>query len=126
MIVTDGRLTGRVAPPGAAEIRWVCLARRGMLHSECDAVDLWELAPSATVTGRGRDGQAEAWFVVSGKGILASGREVSAGDLILRPPAVAGEILRAVTALRILMLSVLADDTARMLPARAPSLPHEN
>ena len=31
------------------EIHWRCLARRGMLHSECEALDYVRLAPGQSI-----------------------------------------------------------------------------
>lgn len=102
---------------------WICLARRGMLHSECDGVDLWALAPGEVLDGQGRDGACEAWFVVSGRGLLTGNVKVTAGDLVLRDPASWAEELVAADAMRVLVLTVLPEATARMLPGRAPELP---
>ena len=102
-----------------AEDAYTCLARRGMLHSETEAVDHLRLAAGAVLDGRGREGIAEAWFVVAGEGALASGRSVAAGSLILRP-AHTRDALTAATGLQLLILSVLPDELAGVLPPRSP------
>ncbi len=98
---------------------YTCLARRGMLYSETEGVDLLRLAPGERIDGRGREGLAEAWFVVRGEGRLDSAGPVSAGSLILRP-AGTREALTASSELRILIVAVLPDELAGTLPARTP------
>lgn len=101
---------------------YICLARRGMLHSETEAVDLLRLAPGERLDGRGREGVAEAWSVMRGEGRLASGEHVSAGSVILRP-AGSREALTASSNIRMLILAVLPDELARSLPPRSPEYP---
>lgn len=122
MIIASGEVTGSVWHADGIDVRWACLARRGMLHSECEAVDLWVLDAGAVRSGRGRDGLCEAWYVVSGSGELAPDRPVAAGDLILRPPSAAAEPLLVRTRMRLLVVTVLPDDTAARLPVRVPEI----
>lgn len=105
--------------------RWRCLARRGMLHSECEAFDYLQLAPGAVRDGRGREGIEEAWFVLSGEGELLGDRDCSfplrAGDLVLRPRGSGGWLRSsATTPLELLSLAMLPPSVTEQLPARRP------
>jgi mannose-6-phosphate isomerase-like protein (cupin superfamily) len=104
---------------------WRCLARRGMLHSECEAFDYLQLAPSAVRDGRGREGVEEAWFVLRGEGeFLHDGDRslpVRAGDLILCPCGTGGWFRSSsATSLELLTLAVLPAAVTEQLPARRP------
>jgi mannose-6-phosphate isomerase-like protein (cupin superfamily) len=107
------------------DTRWRCLARRGMLYSECEAFDYVRLAPGAVRDGRGREGNEEAWFVLSGEGEFLGGGDsslaVRKGDLVLCPSG-AGGVLRnsADSALEVLLLAVLPASVTEQLPARSP------
>jgi mannose-6-phosphate isomerase-like protein (cupin superfamily) len=107
------------------DTRWRCLARRGMLYSECEAFDYVRLAPGAVRDGRGREGNEEAWFVLSGEGEFLDGGDnslsVRTGDLVLCPEG-AGGVLRssANSALEVLLLAVLPASVTEQLPARSP------
>lgn len=105
--------------------RWRCLARRGMLHSECEAFDYLRLAPGAGRDGRGREGVEEAWFVLSGEGEFLDGADRSfllrAGDLVLRPWGTGGWLRSSsATSLELLTLAVLPAAVTEQLPARRP------
>jgi cupin domain len=108
------------------DTRWRCLARRGMLYSECEAFDYVRLAPGAVRDGRGREGNEEAWFVLSGEGEFLNGGgsslSVRAGDLVLCPDGADGGVLRssADSALEVLLLAVLPASVTGQLPARSP------
>ncbi|MGH3816028.1 MAG: cupin domain-containing protein [Pseudonocardiaceae bacterium] len=107
------------------DTRWRCLARRGMLHSECEAFDYLRLAPGAVRDGRGREGVEEAWFVLSGEGEFLDGADRSsllrAGDLVLRPGATGGWLRSSsATSLELLTFAVLPAAVTEQLPARKP------
>jgi hypothetical protein len=121
MIVADGAAGGWSIGPDGRRTRWSCLARRGMLHSECEAVDRWDLEPGATIDARGRDGVCELWFVVAGQGRLESGRAVAAGDVVLRGPATT-ETLTTISDMCLLIIAVLPRSTTQRLAARSPVL----
>ena len=127
MIVTDITDLGRAATSTGAVIRWGCLARRGMLHSECEAVDYLELSPQATVTVDGRSGTEEAWYVLEGCaefGDPTTGQlqRVAAGHLALRPASTSPIVLNASsdTPLRLLLIVVLPQAVSDRLPRRSP------
>ncbi len=121
MIVSSTRgLVGTVD-----DTRWRCLARRGMLYSECEAFDYVRLAPGGVRDGRGREGNEEAWFVLSGEGEFLTGGDsslfVRTGDLVLCPDG-AGGVLRnsADFPLEVLLLAVLPASVTEQLPVRSP------
>jgi mannose-6-phosphate isomerase-like protein (cupin superfamily) len=127
VIVTDVTDLGRAATPTGAVIQWRCLARRGMLHSECEAVDYLELSPRATVTMDGRSGAEEAWYVLDGQAEFGDPttdrlQRVAAGHLALRPAGASPMVRNASsdTPLRLLLVSVLPRAASDRLPRRSP------
>jgi hypothetical protein len=102
--------------------RWVCLARRGMLHSECEAVDGVLLPAGARLDRRGRDGVGDVWFVVSGTLRTDGGARLRPGHLLVVPPDDTATGFTAVTPARLLSLSVLPDATVAALAPRRPDL----
>jgi len=120
MIVTDTdrAVGGPLWPEGAAT--WQCLARRGMLHSECEAVDHLVLPGGATLDRRGRDGLHEVWLVLSGRASLGDGSPLTGGQAVLVRAEDTLTRLTARTRTRLLTLTLLPHNTSRRLPARAP------
>ncbi|MBW4722183.1 cupin domain-containing protein [Saccharothrix obliqua] len=119
MIVTSAAGLSRAADDHA----WRCLARRGMLHSECEAVDYLRLPPGATRDGRGRDGVDVVWFVLSGQGRFSDGNrsvELNPGDLLLSTGGSRGKLHSAAAPLELLSLTVLPTAVTERLPARVP------
>ncbi|MCG8915758.1 cupin domain-containing protein [Actinokineospora sp. PR83] len=118
-------ITTRTARPSrsADGAAWRCLARRGMLHSECEAVDHLVLAPGAERDGRGRAGVEAAWFVVRGEGRFHDAPDhwvpLRPGDLVLWRGG-AGGSLRADSELELVALAVLPAGVTDRLPARVP------
>jgi hypothetical protein len=110
---------------GNARARWQCLARRGMLHSECVSVDHLRLAPSARVGKERRDGEEKAVYVVAGDGsILGEDGEtaLSAGRLALLGASDEVSVRAGSKGLELLILTVLPSALSEVLPARAPEL----
>ncbi|WP_199440247.1 cupin domain-containing protein [Umezawaea beigongshangensis] len=121
MIVTNAGGLSRAAGDGA----WRCLARRGMLHSECEAVDYVRLAPGATRNGRGREGVEGAWFVLGGRGRFLDGEDRSVplrpGDLLLSSGGTSGAVHNdSADDLELLSFAVLPAAVTDRLPARIP------
>jgi mannose-6-phosphate isomerase-like protein (cupin superfamily) len=121
MIVTSTGGLSRAAGDGA----WRCLARRGMLHSECEAVDYVRLPPGTTRNGRGREGVEAAWFVLGGRGRFLDGEDRSLplrqGDLLLSSGGNRGSVHNDSTGeLELLALAVLPAAVTGRLPARVP------
>ena len=113
---------------GDEEIRWRSLARRGMLHSECESFDYVRLAPGTRFALRGREGIESAWFVVSGSGRLlepdsdAPTRALEPGELILLPDGKQGHLVSGDTGLELLWLAVMPRELSQSLPPRRPEL----
>lgn len=111
---------------GGEEIRWRSLARRGMLHCECESFDHVRLAPGTELALRGREGTEGAWFAVSGSGALLgpgpahAGRALRAGDLVLLPAGEEGRLLGGDAGLELLWLAVMPGEVTRCLPPRRP------
>jgi mannose-6-phosphate isomerase-like protein (cupin superfamily) len=121
VIVTNAGGLSRAADDGA----WRCLARRGMLHSECEAIDYVRLPPGATRDGRGREGVEAAWFVLNGQGrfVDGAGRSVPLrpGDLLLSSGGTHGSVHNDSTGeLELLSFAVLPAAVTGQLPARVP------
>lgn len=106
----------------AGEESWVCLARRGMLHSECEAVDLLVLAAGESLSRRGRDGIGEVWYALSGTATTGDGTPVTAGSAVVISPEDSSASLTANVETRLVTVSVLADGTVARLPRRRPDL----
>jgi len=92
VILTNASGAGLTATQSEAAVRWRGLARRGMLYSECEAIDYLELAPHAVLTMRGRSGAEEVWYVLAGH-VEFDGQEggplrAGCGDLVLRPASI--------------------------------------
>ena len=125
MIITSTSVTpGGSLLIGDRAVQWRCLARRGMLHSECEAVDHVVLPPSEVLDRRGRDGVAECWFVVDGAATTEAGDPLIAGDTVLVSPDDSAASIRARTTTRVLTVSVLADNATQQLDSRRPDLHH--
>lgn len=128
MIVTDAVGAGIAASVSQTAVRWACLARRGMLYSECEAIDYLELGEGAVVTMAGRHGIEEAWYVLDGDvefGADASpSRHVARGDLVLRPTDTAATVrnLSSERQARLLLISVTPSVVTDRLPPRRPAL----
>jgi hypothetical protein len=123
VIVTDAAVGtgGALLDAGGGVTSWVCLARRGMLHSECDAVDHLRLEPGTRLADGGRSAIGEAWFVVRGAGVLDDGRRLRERDLFVHGPGRV-PVLTALTGLELIIISVLPDAVARQLPTRTPCM----
>ncbi len=127
MIISGIAGTSRTVDSGE-EIRWRSLARRGMLHSECESFDYVRLAPGTSFELRGREGTENAWFTVSGSGKLSepgaeqAERALKVGDLVLLP---AGKEIRLTSegnGLELLWLTVLPRVVINALPERRPEI----
>ncbi|WP_158886765.1 cupin domain-containing protein [Amycolatopsis anabasis] len=120
MIVTS------IADPSRSQTgtRTRCLARRGMLYSECEAFDHLRLPPGGELGPRGREGIESAWFVLGGAGTArgASSRELRPGDLVLAPADASVTLVAGDEGLELLWLAVLPEAVTRALPARKPAV----
>lgn len=127
MIITKVTSSARILGAGSDSICWRSLARRGMLHSECESFDHVRLAPGTEFALCSRYATEQVWFVLRGTGAVSSGpedttnRPVCAGDLVLAPHGGDQVVLRAgSTGLDVLWLSVLPAAVIRALPPRKP------
>ncbi|WNG36967.1 cupin domain-containing protein [Archangium violaceum] len=108
------------------EIRWRSLARRGMLHSECESFDYVRLAPGTEFALRGREGTESAWFALAGTGQLlepnpeSKGRPIVTGDLVLLPAGSEMRLASGANGLELLWLSVMPRAISQSLPMRRP------
>ncbi|MBK0870016.1 cupin domain-containing protein [Saccharopolyspora sp. HNM0986] len=126
MIVTDSRGLVLTADERTGVIRSRCLARRGMLYSECEAVDYLLLAPGAAQDARGQSGVELAVLVLGGSGELSDTRRdrpapLRPGALVLAP-AGSGTVLRNTgeAELELLLIAVFPESVTGRLPIRKP------
>jgi mannose-6-phosphate isomerase-like protein (cupin superfamily) len=125
MIISTIDRTSRTRD-GGEEIRWRSLARRGMLHSECDSVDYVRLSPGTEFALRGREGTESAWFVLAGEGRLleqgpeSRGRPLGTGELVLLPAGAEARIVSGDGGLELLWLVVMPRSISQSLPMRRP------
>ncbi|MED7948276.1 hypothetical protein [Streptomyces sp. BE303] len=113
------------AATGSRERTWSCLARRGMLHSETETVDLWRLPPGDTLLHEPHDGVEEALFVVAGTGTATHGLDelpVTEGTLLLARHESEITVTAGPDGLRLLSTRVLPQRLSAALPPRIPQL----
>ncbi|MEV6723953.1 hypothetical protein AB0M94_23800 [Streptomyces xanthochromogenes] len=126
MIVSraQGDVTVRV---GDRSAQWQSLIRRGMLHSECEGVEYWDLRPGTRLEVRADHGVEEAVLVISGQLALFENELRSAvadaGDLLLIPHGVDGELRTGDHPATAVMVRGLPAAVASRLPRRIPELP---
>ncbi|WFE28329.1 hypothetical protein O7623_03710 [Solwaraspora sp. WMMD791] len=124
MIVVDASAQVSVIA-GVAEAGWQCLIRRGMLHSECEGVELWDLPVGGTLPVRAAHGVEEAVLVLVGAAAFVADHgtpvRAGAGQVLLLPYGAQGEI-RADGGSRLLTIRALAGEVSRALPPRIPEL----
>ncbi|MGP9022884.1 hypothetical protein ACT1U9_31335 [Streptomyces sp. BR1] len=128
MIVNASRRTAALHSGGRTPIRIRCLARRGMLHSECEAVDRVSLAPHAHYDLVGRAGTEAAWYVLGGPltahwpGAPATGTALGEGGLILARTAQDITLRAGPDGAELLCLTVTPSAITRQLPPRTPDM----
>lgn len=127
MIITNITSPARTWGTAGENIRWRSLARRGMLHSECESFDHVRLAPGTEFALYGRDGTEQVWFIVRGTGkvcdgpVEVTGHRLRTGDLVAAPHGGTQMVLRAgPTGLDALWLTVLPAAISKTLPDRKP------
>lgn len=129
MIVTNVLSLARTSGDGAEHICWRSLARRGMLHSECESFDYVQISPGTEFALRNRDATEQVWFTLRGTGQVSSGpadppgQPLQAGDLVIAPHDGDQVVLRAGSiGLDVLWLTVLPSAVVARLPARKPEI----
>ncbi|MET8975803.1 cupin domain-containing protein [Streptomyces sp. NPDC004539] len=112
-------------PTTGAEAAWSCLVRRGMLHSECEAVEHWTLPAGAVLAATPEHGVEEALLVLEGEPVLVtdSGEHVlRAGRLVLVPHGCRARLLTDRGPARLITVRALAASVSDRLPPRVPEL----
>ena len=124
IISTIGRTSS--TREGREEIRWRSLARRGMLHSECESIDYVRLSPGTGFALRGREGTESAWFILAGSGRLrergsdSRERSLGTGELVLLPDGAEVRLTSGDDGLELLWLAVMPRSISQSLPMRRP------
>ncbi|MBT2413703.1 DUF861 domain-containing protein [Streptomyces sp. ISL-12] len=126
MIVSTASAHAVTGSDGAPPVSRRCLARRGMMHSECEAVDHVLLAPGAGAEERGRSGTEELWLLLSGEVTVAEDgaapRSLRAGEVLLCPADSRPRLTAGAGAAELLQVSVLSGGRSALLPARRPEV----
>jgi hypothetical protein len=127
MIITTVTSSVRTMGAGGEGIQWRSLARRGMLHSECESFDYLRLAPHTEFALCGQYATEHVGFLLRGTGKLSSsqrnatGRPVRQGDLMIVPHCRDQIVVHAGSAgLDVLWLTVLPSAVTAKLPGRKP------
>jgi mannose-6-phosphate isomerase-like protein (cupin superfamily) len=130
MIITTVTSPARTLGAAGQSIQWRCIARRGMLHTECESIDHVRLAAGTDFALRGRYATEQVWFAVRGTGQVrndpesTTGHPLRQGDLVIAPPDSHQLVLHADSAgLELLWLTVLPSAVTRALPSRKPVIP---
>jgi hypothetical protein len=126
VIVTtiDATVANRGAGVGPSFSR--CLARRGMLHSECESFDYLQLAPATVFSPPGVEGTESVLFLLSGTATLtdpstkADYAELSSGSLICVSPSTDMILRVGPMGVELLWLELLTARTISALPRRRP------
>ena len=117
MIVTGSATTVRHL--GAGErVDWRCLARRGMVHSECESVDLVRLSAGARLPLASE--VDETVLVVRGS-VRHDSRSLGERVLLLVPAGEEGELVAEIDA-ELVLVRVWPKDVSAALPPRVPEL----
>lgn len=126
MIVTSVTSPVRTLGVGGETICWRSLARRGMLHSECESFDHVRLAPGTEFALCDRYATEQVWFMLRGTGEIsgpcyAAGHPLHIGDLVITPQGGDQLVLHAGSGgLDVLCLTVLPSALTATLPDRKP------
>ncbi|MFD6432664.1 hypothetical protein [Streptomyces venezuelae] len=106
---------------------WRCLARRGMLHSECESFEQIRLAPGASWAHEPAHGTEAALYAVAGSASVeageSAGHALGTGGALLVEARAAVRVTAGAEGLDLLAVRVLPADVASRLPVRVPELP---
>lgn len=125
MIITRTGAPATMGAPGE-EVRWHCLARRGMLHAECESFDHLRLPAGRIVEHDPDDGVEQAVLVVSGTAVVREGartRTLGPGRLALLGHGSPLALRAGDRGLEVLTLRLMPRAVSAALPARVPELP---
>jgi hypothetical protein len=121
MIITSGAAPARLTGPSGRERRVHCLARRGMLHSECQAVDYLRLTAGDRLDLVEAAGHETAWVVCRGQaGLAGEPGALTVGDVVLVPAGCRPELTVHAGGVELLRIAVVSGEAARLLPQRRP------
>ncbi|MGW4376460.1 hypothetical protein ACWEJ7_22680 [Streptomyces albidoflavus] len=135
MIVSEPATPSLLLPPPPTDSTrphrtWRCLARRGMLHSECESFEQLRLTPGATWTHEPAHGTEAALYVVAGSASVLAGtgtdaraQPLDAGGALLVGSRAGVRVTAGAEGLDLLAVRVLPADVTARLPARVPELP---
>ncbi|MCU7707024.1 hypothetical protein ACGILS_25185 [Streptomyces albidoflavus] len=137
MIVSAPATPSRLLPPPSTDSSgpdrtWRCLARRGMLHSECESFEQLRLAPGATWTHEPAHGTEAALYAVAGSASVhaltgtgpdARAQPLDAGGALLVGSRAGVRVTAGAEGVDLLAVRVLPADVTARLPARVPELP---
>jgi hypothetical protein len=99
-----------------------CLARRGMLHSECEAVDYVRMPARTTFQLTGGAGAESVWLALAGTGWVSAAGALAPGDVLLAPDDGGIAIEAGQEGLEFLSVRVLARAASACLPMRRPEI----
>ncbi len=128
MIVTTIGAAVAIRGADAGPSFFQCLARRGMLHSECEAFDYLRLAPASLFRPAGVEGTESALFVLEGTATLtnpsmtADAAELDGGSLVFVSPSTDIVLRAGPMGVELLWLEMLMAATISALPRRRPRL----
>ncbi|GAA2135501.1 hypothetical protein GCM10009760_14120 [Kitasatospora kazusensis] len=110
-----------VVGPGTERTRVLCLSRRDLMHSDCEAFEHVRLSPGAHHLRAGRPDTEAAWYVLRGP-VVAEQRPDRAqhladrGDLLLVPPGQELDLLAGPLGAELLCLTLHAQEAAPKRP----------
>jgi quercetin dioxygenase-like cupin family protein len=125
VIVAPGTGPALVRSTGSAPVRWQSLARRGMLFSECESVEHWDLPLGAVIPVEAAHGVEEAVVVLTGTvTATVDGATVhaSAGTCLFIPAGSDGTLCAGTERTQLLSVRCLPAEIAARLPVRTPEL----
>jgi hypothetical protein len=123
MIVSSAQAPWRVGAGGSATAEWSTLARRGMLFSECEAVELLRMPPDGHFEMPTADGVERVWLVIDGGGHASTGESaiaIGGSDLLVWPCDRRISFTPGSRGLVLLVIATTPAAVSESLPSRAP------
>lgn len=128
IVAGPGTPTRLLGDGNVPESMWRCLARRGMVYSECETFEHVALAPGV-LSGYDDPGTEHAIYVVTGSGALQLGEgspQLRQHDVVLLSDSSCAVVEAGPAGIEFLALDVLSARSIASLPPRLPELPpHE-
>jgi len=122
MIVTCIGAAARVMGSQHTVLLQRCIARRGMLYSECEAIDYVRLPAGTAFDLAGRSGVESVWVALAGTGAVPTVGPLAPGDVLLAPDDGAVLIAAGQEGLELLYVRILPRAVSAVLPERRPEL----